>query len=173
MKPMNRMEAFLMGDKKLAPETRQEAVAQYVGSKLGGAKERILLFKNLRFTKNEFSHSFSDIDGVTEVIDSLNVRDGDYLRLLDKYKMVFYVNITGNEVYGGLGKFFKCEIEALSDYSNDTSNYYCAHIAEPPESGSSNVLILKINQAYQDITVNGIMSDNYYYVFVTCYLEEL
>ena len=26
MKPMNRMEAFLMGDKKLAPETRQEAV---------------------------------------------------------------------------------------------------------------------------------------------------
>lgn len=36
MKPMNRMEAFLMGDKTLEPETRQEAVAQYVGQKLSG-----------------------------------------------------------------------------------------------------------------------------------------
>lgn len=42
MKPMNRMEAFLMGDKTLEPETRQEAVAQYVGSKLGGGSINVL-----------------------------------------------------------------------------------------------------------------------------------
>ena len=68
MKPMNRMEAFLMGDKTLTPETRQEAVAQYVGGKLGGGF-------NLILSKNGSSLECSTIDSIVIEHFDVNVDD--------------------------------------------------------------------------------------------------
>lgn len=164
MKPMNRMEAFLMGDKKLAPETRQEAVAQYVGSKLGGVKERILLFKDVEFTKATNYKTFADL-GISELVQELGLMNDGYATILNKYRMIFFIK----------SNFIGCccaTIEYDPPIPLDSSIGFKAVIPVNFQDNKFEMSIIEHISAYDGaFAINNIPNEAT--VKVTCYLEEL
>ena len=161
MKPMNRMEALLMGDKTLTPETRQEAVAQYVGEKLSGAKKRILFFENKSFSNSKKSYSISEL-GLTDLVNSLNVKEGNYTKILSKYRMIFHIDA---------GQYGYCK--TVLEYDLATPNASSTYVQTPILfSDGSTVIPATIGweSAYKEIFIRGIgdVTCN-----VTCHIEEL
>ena len=160
MKPMNRMEAFLIGDKTLTPETRQEAVAKYVGEKLnsGGTKEQILLFENVQYTKDASSKSLSSL-GVSEIINNLPGITGSS-NLLKEYRLIVYAKY--NDFLS------KAIIEYPFEHNQQTTTCYRVPLCTNQDL---NLAWFEFKEIFGEMNVLNMAG--YDTCDVTCYLEKL
>lgn len=129
----------------------------------GGSKERILFFENVEFgANNKYSYTFDEL-GVTELVKSLDVTDGNYVKIFDKYRMVFYID-------GRIRTVFEYDMPTPSDsgFSIQSEVFEIRNMNSTPLP-----LFFTYDSAYGGQLSIPKMSGTTFNSTVTCYLEEL
>lgn len=130
----------------------------------GSGNKRILLFKDVVFTKTTNYKSFDDL-GISELVQELGLMNDGYATILNKYRMIFFIK----------SNFVGCccaTIEYNPPIPLDSSISFKAVIPVNFQDNKFEMSIIEHISAY-----NGAFAfcniPNEATVKVTCYLEEL